>query len=77
MFLFIIIIFTSINDHNIFYCHLILLLALCMINWINVYFILDCVSRSPKEKRMRESRETEHRTNHDRNSTEVSFVFKE
>ncbi|XP_014291451.1 WW domain-containing adapter protein with coiled-coil homolog isoform X1 [Halyomorpha halys] len=30
----------------------------------------DCVSRSPKEKRMRESRETEHRTNHDRNSTE-------
>ncbi|KAK9499279.1 hypothetical protein O3M35_002340 [Rhynocoris fuscipes] len=29
----------------------------------------DCV-RSPKEKRLRESRESEHRTNHDRNSTE-------
>ncbi|XP_073975697.1 WW domain-containing adapter protein with coiled-coil wacky isoform X7 [Rhodnius prolixus] len=29
----------------------------------------DCV-RSPKDKRLRESRESEHRTNHDRNSTE-------
>lgn len=35
--------------------------------------ILDC-ARSPKDKRRRESRDSEHRTNHDRNSTEVNTI---
>lgn len=30
----------------------------------------DCV-RSPKDKRLRESRDSEHRTNHDRSISEV------
>lgn len=32
----------------------------------------DCV-RSPKDKRLRESRDSEHRTNHDRSNSEVSY----
>ena len=50
--------------------------VICTIILLDFFYLVltDC-ARSPKDKRSRESRDSEHRTNHDRSSTEVSILL--